>query len=449
MSAAAGDGKPSAIERKLHAMFRAPQPKGPATKQLATDITGGFGRVVPAVPEKRRRVREAPTPVAAPAPALVPAPAPAPAQAPTAPAPTAPASAPLPSRPLRVWTIRPLTIEVMGDDAQKFYSWLKVRTGTRHSPGGMHGAILHGKAGTGKSRLIEMCCAGLNVERMVIHPWSAASADMIERTAVQSSVQCRKPTAIVIEAAELWALRRQARSEDGGESSAGTFSFEHWTGGMPIILVCCDMSLRAMRELERSGKWKVFRTTPFRVQPSMVSNMVAAVSAPGSNPARFMRTFDGDVRNLLVRSRVLSHTGSAASASSEITSDYTVFEATKSILGNNASLTKAEAMASADSRLVQYLWWNAPKVLARERGGAGVSALDDLANERELWSKMDATHSMDVRRFAARWSRIASRQDLSTSRIVDIPPEAHWKRHVAKRGGMALDDMVQQRFNFA
>lgn len=345
---------------------------------------------------------------------------------------------------LRLWTLRPMELQSFGDDGEKLFQWLRIRLCTKTSPGGMHGALLVGKAGTGKTRLLDMCCERLGAEKMVVHPWSAASADMVERTAVQGSVQLRKPTVVVVESAELWALRRQARTDGstGRSSACATFSFESWSGGMPIVLLCCDMSMAIFRDLDKSGKWKVFKTTPYNVKASMLSNMVATVAQAGgatTNACRLMSSFDGDVRNLLVRSR-FSSSAASSSSSSGVTADYTVFEATKAILGNQTSLTKADAMASADSRLAQYLWWNAPKVAAATR-----LSLEDLAAERELWSKTDATHAIDVRRFAARWARIAPQQDLTTSRLIDIPQEAHWRRHgVAKRS--ALDDLNVERF---
>lgn len=453
-----------ATESKVASFFavRAAKPKKVAANKtkVTSDIMGGFARA-PAAPQpqttrKRRADQElvstrSTTPARSSASAQDPAPASVTITPPAVP-PAAPPAAPLAPRPrtgnLRLWTLRPTELRTFGDDGEKLFQWLRIRLCTKHSPGGMHGALLVGKAGTGKTRLLDMCCERLGAEKMVVHPWSAASADMVERTAVQGSVQLRKPTVVVVESAELWALRRQARTDEstGRASACATFSFESWSGGMPIVLLCCDMSLAIFRELDKSGKWKVFKTTPYNVKASMLSNMVAAVVQGGSattNARRLMGSFDGDVRNLLVRSRFSSATSGSSSSSSGVTADYTVFEATKAILGNQTSLTKADAMASADSRLAQYLWWNAPKVAAASR-----MSLEDLAAERELWSKMDATYAIDVRRFAARWARIAPQQDLTTSRLIDIPQEAHWRRRdVAKRS--TLDDLSVERFRCA
>lgn len=164
--------------------------------------------------------------------------------------------------------------KLYGDAAELLLTWMKMRCVDGVVPGGAPGIVLTGRAGCGKMTTIRWAMSRLKLPTsalQVFHPWSAESAQAVERQIVLAATAADSaPKVLVLRQAELWALRATAKADvENGPvgrpaSSRDCSTFAYWAklvarvvkGGhgsqlprVAIILCFPDMSLARTRTM--------------------------------------------------------------------------------------------------------------------------------------------------------------------------------------------------------
>jgi len=243
---------------------------------------------------------------------------------------------------------------LQGRCAEDVYHWLRERC-VEGRAGSIPGLILAGNAGCGKKTLVQWAAERLGISDRIawFHPWSAATAVGLENGIIRAAIsgalggmmigtchakRSSRAKILVLRRAELWATRREVRSDvlqsRGGEDTAergftfhGTWAGEHARHPYSaIILIVSSSSLdsRAITALVRhpTSPWRILHVDKLMLR-SVTETAKQLATRIGRTPgegnsfaslgvhsfdsnALFGLAFSGDVRDWLRKAKEAS-----------------------------------------------------------------------------------------------------------------------------------------------
>jgi hypothetical protein len=244
-------------------------------------------------------------------------------------------------------------------------------------------ALLVGPSGCGKTSAVSLAVQRLNAALKSYHPWSAETCGGFEHMIVTASKVGRiglraggsgsgsgdrVRRILLVEYGDLWALRKMAGGGGGNGGGQGgarknkKYSFESAlpSKGTFIVVECQNTRPACLQKLRKGGlanQWRVFE-------------------------------FDRESRDLR-ESRDRDARGSSLAAAGSIARfRYAPLNRARLMMAGNVLDSEVLSMVEDDRNMHDIMWFNGPlTTVEREGGRSGSSA---LAEERDLWSEMDA-----------------------------------------------------------